>query len=262
MTSHDIIKLLSANHADDVFVTECKNGPTQTRVHSRLDAWVMNKSWAHLTFTGYEVKVSRADFKNDEKWPAYLPLCNQLYFVCPKDLIKRDEVPDGVGLKYCTPSRVYTVIKAAHREIEPPVELMEYILMCRTTIKSDLIVSEKYSRLDECKAWLAKKEEDQEIGDLVAWKLAEKIRAIKRRNEDLEKRLVFIETSERVLKEMGISDWFRQANEDSIRKQAEKFLACVPSGFADSVIRLTKQCNELLVELEKQRVKSLAKNDL
>jgi len=28
------------------------------------------------------------------------------------------------------------------------------------------------------------------------------------------------------------------------------------------VIRLTKQCNELLVELEKQRVKSLAKNDL
>jgi len=61
MTAKDIIKILSHKHRDDVFVTECKNGPSN-RGYLRLDAWVMARSWARPKVTGYEVKVSRSDF--------------------------------------------------------------------------------------------------------------------------------------------------------------------------------------------------------
>ena len=79
-----ILDKLKAKHTDDVFVAECKNGPTHTASHRRLDAWVMKKSWSPITMLGYEIKQSRSDFLQDNKWQAYLPCCHQLYFVCPK----------------------------------------------------------------------------------------------------------------------------------------------------------------------------------
>jgi hypothetical protein len=73
--SNDILKLLSEKHSEDVFVPECKNGSTWLSTHLRLDAWVMNRSWTKLKFTGYEIKVSRQDFLRDDthdiKWHNY-----------------------------------------------------------------------------------------------------------------------------------------------------------------------------------------------
>lgn len=136
MSSQHIMDVLASQHTKDVFVAECKDGPSWLGGHARMDAWVMNRSWSRLCFTGYDVKVSRADFKRDEKWHSYLGSCNQLYFVCPKGMIDPSEVPGEVGLKYCTEGRATTVKKAAHREVIPPMELFCYILMCRTRIVS------------------------------------------------------------------------------------------------------------------------------
>lgn len=49
---------------------------------------------------GYEVKISRSDFKSDDKWTEYLPFCNKFYFVCPPDLIQPSELPKEIGLIY------------------------------------------------------------------------------------------------------------------------------------------------------------------
>lgn len=62
----------------------------------------------------YEIKVSRSDFKADFKkrgkhwrlsdkeiiWTPKNPVANRFYYVCPKDLIKADEVPEYAGLIY------------------------------------------------------------------------------------------------------------------------------------------------------------------
>lgn len=62
ITAKAILELLRAKHAEDVFVPECKTGPSQGHDHSRFDAWVMKKSWANAATIGYEIKVSRSDF--------------------------------------------------------------------------------------------------------------------------------------------------------------------------------------------------------
>ena len=95
-----ISEYLAKRHTNDMFFTEVKNGPTWLGRHNRIDCLAIKKSWANPCITGYEVKVSRSDFVQDNKWQAYLHMCNELYFACPKGLIALDEVPENSGLKY------------------------------------------------------------------------------------------------------------------------------------------------------------------
>lgn len=46
LAASEILKLLAIKHSGDVFVPECKDGPTHYVSHSRLDAWVMARSWS------------------------------------------------------------------------------------------------------------------------------------------------------------------------------------------------------------------------
>lgn len=165
MNAKDIELLLSGRHAKDLFVPQCKDGPSWGARLSMIDAWAMNRSWSHLTFWGYEIKVSRSDFFGDNKWQHYLPYCNQLFFVCPKGLIKPVEVPDQVGLLYACGSRLQTAKKAAHRDVEIPLEFWCYLLMCRVKI-----VESTYNKCvaedvrQEWLRWLEEKEEDRHLG--------------------------------------------------------------------------------------------------
>jgi hypothetical protein len=137
VTSSDIQKALALKHVKDVCVFECKNGPTWTGSHKRLDAWVMLKTWSPPTTIGYEIKVSRHDFDQDQKWMGYLGLCNQFYFVCPAGLIKAVDLPKGIGLIwYSSSGKLHTKIKANRREVDKDEvnALMTYVLMSRTTV--------------------------------------------------------------------------------------------------------------------------------
>jgi len=168
VSAEAIVRLLAARHADGVFVPECKDGPTQRHGHRRMDAWAMSKSWSNPLVVAYEVKVSRSDFVQDDKWRGYLALCNQFYFVSPLGVILESELPDEVGL-ICvssTGTKLYTKKKAAYRQVVIPEELYRYILMCRT-----IIVDSTYSRCPPSadqtrywKDWLAKRDEDRELG--------------------------------------------------------------------------------------------------
>jgi len=158
-----ILDKLKAKHTDDVFVAECKNGPTHTASHRRLDAWVMKKSWSPITMLGYEIKQSRSDFLQDNKWQAYLPCCHQLYFVCPKGIIQPEELPQDVGLLWAGEGeRLFTKRKAPYRAIELPAELLVYVLMCRTQVTRECVSQKEYR--DYWVDWLKQKNEDRELG--------------------------------------------------------------------------------------------------
>lgn len=249
MTSQHIIASLRKKHADDVFVDECKNGSSYNG-HSRLDAWVMNKSWSNLRFTGYEVKVSRRDFKQDDKWQEYLKLCNELYFVCPPRMLTADEIPGDAGLKYCHPSGHITVAKkAGWRECQPPMELFCYILMCRVKIVESTfgkVPTTSEDRIEKYRRFFKEKEEKREIGELVAYHVSRQWEDLKRENKNLKSRLEFVETGERILAEMGIRRSYYEIGSfgTSIRKQAEKFLQSVPETFAQE-LRTAKNAIEL-----------------
>lgn len=134
MTASDIIDLLAEKHAPDLFVPECKIGPTWTGKPLRLDGWAMKKSWANPRYIGYEVKVSRSDFLADKKWRDYLPFCSEFSFVCPKGLIAPEEIPEGIGLIYASDKGLTTKVVAKRVGIQFPESVAHYILMSRASI--------------------------------------------------------------------------------------------------------------------------------
>lgn len=184
--SHHVLRALSAKHQEDVFVAECKNGPTQTGAHARLDAWVMMKSWANPRTIGYEIKVSRSDFLQDQKWRSYLPMCNELYFCAPKGLIKQDELSAECGLvELVGESRLVTRKRAPYREIEHPEDLFRYILMCRTTIAGESVGIS--SRAERLKQWLLNQDEKSKLGYEVSQSVCKHVQRVERENERLAK---------------------------------------------------------------------------
>ena len=172
-----VISALRNKHHKDVFLTECKTGPTVMGHHSRFDALVMTKSWSNPAVIGYEIKVSRQDFIHDTKWSNYLDYCNELYFVCPPSIISVNEVPDDVGLYWTTGSgeKVYQKKKAKYRDIVIPDSLWRYILMWRSKIGDEINPNEP-DKQDDWRRWLENREIDHNFGYMVGRAIKEEIR--------------------------------------------------------------------------------------
>lgn len=64
----------------------------------RADAILLNtnKRWIRT----FEIKVSRADFLQDDKWHLYSQFSSSLAVACPHGLIKPEEIPSPFGLIY------------------------------------------------------------------------------------------------------------------------------------------------------------------
>ena len=175
-TSDKIKSVLAEHHKEDVFVTECKNGSTWfSRNLLKLDAWVLKRTYSPLTTVGYEIKVSRADFEQDQKWVDYLSYCHEFYFACPAGLIRSDELPLNVGLVWISSTgKTYTKHKAEHREPDAKKinDLMTYILMSRTIIVADMnatsIVSSNENRLATLRRVTERANEKKELGDFIS----------------------------------------------------------------------------------------------
>jgi hypothetical protein len=193
MTSQRVLDALAEKHRGDVFVPECKDGPSQNvNDYLRMDAWVMAKSWSNPCATVYEVKVSRADFLQDQKWHGYLPYCNAFYFACPHGLIQLGEVPAEAGLMYVTDGgRVLTKKKAPYRPLEVPESVYRYILMCRVRVCRGAFGDDApEDRAAHWRHWLAQKKEKQEIGWNASRRLQELYREhvteVRRKQKELE----------------------------------------------------------------------------
>ena len=209
MNATDILKLLKEKHAEDVFVPECKFGPTG--ITGRIDAWVMTKSWAHPLTIAYETKVSRSDFLNDNKWQQYLPHCNQFWFVTAPGICQKREIPQGAGWMEVslTGTRLFTRVKApyVHREIPEAEQLFRYLLMSRTRIVGEYDPLARHGRA-MMEQVLSQKAEDAHFGALAGKRIHElikkRISLVEIRNIELEQRNKSYDDVRAVLKELGM----------------------------------------------------------
>lgn len=245
ITAEMIVKLLREKHSEDVFVTECKDGPTQSASHFRMDAWAMNRSWANPCVSAYEVKVSRADFLGDNKWRSYLPCCNQLSFVCPRGLIRIDELPAEVGLYYVasTGGRLTTQRKPVWRDVVIPDSVWRYILMCRATIKGE---GASMSKADYWREWLAEKKEDRRLGYECAKAIREHVSDVESENRKLTSKMKDYDGIREVLNKLGWTEpdkeWISAA---MVERKVASLKEVVPPWFIRQLADLERECARL-----------------
>jgi len=173
----------------------------------------MPRSWAHPHITAYEIKVSRNDFLRDEKWRKYLDLCNSLYFVAPKGVISRDELPQEVGLLEVSANakRLYTRKKAATREVEIPESIFRYVLMCRATISET--ERRKEDRFEYWESWLRTKKKGADLGYMVSTRIRETVVRVEDENRQLKRQNEAFADVREILSAAGIEDltgWYLQ----------------------------------------------------
>ncbi len=239
MNASVIKELLAVRHKNDIFVSECKDGPTHTANHLRMDAWAMKRSWTNRISYGYEIKINRQDFLRDEKWHNYLGYCNEFYFVCPSKLISPDEIPAEVGLLYTasTGTRLYTKKKAARRNITIPEKLYLYILICRAKINgadidTDLDVTKKYFQ-----SYVKDKDENRELGYMVSAKIRQKVSATMQENAELKHRIEIFDDLTKRLDEIGI-DMTKPLRSWDVHKKIDDLLGEIPPSLSRDLSRM------------------------
>jgi hypothetical protein len=107
MKTKDIIKALHGRFPSPewAFFTEFQAEPGFASRTRRMDAVAINcwpsGPWGH-SILGFEVKVSKADFKKDREDPTKFPetykICDRAYYVAPKGLLDGFEIPHQAGL--------------------------------------------------------------------------------------------------------------------------------------------------------------------
>lgn len=120
MTSFDVISALAAKYCSPeyAFLTEVRNSVGFQRKVRTADAMAMSL-WPSrgLYMTGFEVKVSRTDWKKEleqpEKAEEMARFCKHWFIACPAGLISKDEVPPGWGLITVKEGGALSYIKAA-----------------------------------------------------------------------------------------------------------------------------------------------------
>ncbi len=210
MTSDHILKLLRAKHSEDVFVSQCKDGPSQSvGSFGQIDAWVMPRSWSHPHLSGYEIKVSRQDFIGDEKWRKYLPMCNYLYFAAPPGIIGKDELPPEVGLYEVSTggARIFLKKKAMYRQIEEPASVFRYVLMGRATVGPERSGAVHHAFW---KQWAEQKKASTSFGHMVSKKIRETLRVkvdeVECRQRELESQIRQYAEIRALLKRLDLSE--------------------------------------------------------
>lgn len=258
-------EMLASRHCGDVFVSECKDGPTQTRAHRRLDAWVLLKTWSPITTIGYEIKVSVSDWRRDAKMHDYMPLCHLLYVVAPKGIVPPEELPSGVGLiePVGEAGRLQVRRKAARREIALPGELMVYVLMCRTKITRDAHEhpQDRNWRIEELKRWVAGKEERRELSYAVSARIRaafdsqqQQLEIERRRHDDL------AAIRDRIV-ELGF-DPAGHVNQWSVRERLNRFNLAVDATTLHQMRHAAKMLTKAADDLERLKTGAVDSEDV
>lgn len=111
MHAKEIMEILSASYAcsSSVFVPEFTYGDL------RVDAIIIDtkKRWIRA----FEIKTSKADFVQDDKWTMYSQFCSSLSIICPADLIQPEEVKKPFGLLWVLPMVLQNPYSAQNRRL-------------------------------------------------------------------------------------------------------------------------------------------------
>lgn len=245
-----ILHALSKRNEQDIFLTEVKTGPTYTGPELRkIDALSIKPSWASPCITAYEVKVSRSDFLNDEKWPAYREVSHRFYWACPAGLIRPDEVAVDCGLIWYNPETggLGTRKKALFRHIELPPLLLYYIVLSR------LGPQERHpffsSRREFFEAYVQDKADRLQLGIMVGPRLVKQVTEANNRAGKAESRgnilkdeLALWEKVQVILKEHGI----RTDQWNVERQLRERLQTTMPKEALSSLRTIERETGALL----------------
>lgn len=238
INSSQILNLLAERHVGDVFIPECKNGETWgARDLLRLDAWCLKRTYSPLTTIGYEIKVSRADFEQDQKWTGYLGLCHEFFFVCPAGLIRATDLPSGIGLMWVSSTGNLHIKKRCIRQ-EPNIEyqnrLLIYALMARSKIVDNMYDVNRAappSRAEELKARIEVAEKNGELATFVNGHIQKQFQAVLEKERTFKHREDVIHEFEERLAKLGItwdstaSDWTGQHTVDAKIEDLKKHIS-------------------------------------
>lgn len=238
-----ILKALAQKHHEDIFIPECNNGPTGSS-YRRIDAWVMNRSWVNLNYIGYEIKVSRSDFLQDKKWVEYLPMCNQLVFVAPRGMIQKSEIPPECGFAEFVGTKILTRKIAPKRKIEPPVNVLNYVLMNRVQITREQLAN----NLEFFKAWLREAEESKDIGNCVRERLNKVTRDIHNENYHLKLDNEKLAAIKQTLAKMGFDNFVPQTYQ--VERRLQYLLAGIPEDAEGYLQRLQASVNAAVIQIQ------------
>lgn len=76
--------------------------------------------WCSWTSVLIEVKISRSDFLRDAKKPfrefADMGMGEHRYYICPKDLLTIEDMPENWGLLYCNEKGKIEIVKKAEQQ--------------------------------------------------------------------------------------------------------------------------------------------------
>lgn len=225
--AYEVKEALSKIHTNDFFITECKNGGTFTPNKEGLyifDSVAIKKSWTKPKITIYEVKVDRGDFLRDIKYHCYLPYCHELYLVTPKDLIKKEEIPTEIGLKYYYPESgaIKTVKNAIYRNIEVNANMLMYVIMN----KLDSDRTPFYScRKEYAEAYINDKADKRNIGYTLGTKLAKQIAEMENEIYSLrhsQEKMEILKKLIAVMKKHSIGGWYEKYLPDALDNYLSK----------------------------------------
>lgn len=256
VTSTTIKKALASFHEKDFFITECKTCSTyfpDPQGLLKFDGLAVRKSYTKPCITGYEIKVSRGDFLQDNKWHLYLQYCNEFYFVVPAGLITKDEIPENVGLIYYYPEtdHLRTKRKALYRDIEEPVGVYKYIIFSR--LDQDRIPFYE-KRAEFARDYLNDKDEKRRLGTAFGSKLAadlreaqEKLRAMENSVDDVE----FARAVEKLLRKHNVGWRWHGKDEELLKRLDEALSSSYPKELDGIENRLQMALDELVVIRER-----------
>lgn len=131
MTASLVEALLHARFNADFFTTTefqvgGRNGPG---AGGRIDYLAIRPSWSNPEIEAVEVKVSRADFLADNKWPQYLPYATRFWFATAPGIVQRDEIPEQAGWLEASANGARLFVRKKAPNLPRPEPKMEAELM-------------------------------------------------------------------------------------------------------------------------------------
>ena len=260
ISSNMILRQIHKRHASEPFFAEVKNGPTYTSSNLlKMDALAFKVSWANPCITGYEIKVDRNDFIRDDKWLGYKAYCNKLYFACPKDLIKPEELSNDVGLIYYNPDKdtIFTKKQALFREIDTPIEMLLYLITSRYSKTNKDPYPFFNSRKEFFETWLQDKSEKKELGRNVKNRMSKIIKELQEENEKLrdekdrdENYKSQVDRAKQIMKDAGLNPrYWHDEWLDDLRKALE---SKIPLSLMNSIYTLDSEVKRMksMIELK------------
>ena len=176
----------------DLFYTGVKNGATYNKRVGQLkiiDGLAVKPSWANQMVTGYEVKSTRGDFRQDEKWHSYISnkMCNKIYIAAVPGIVKKGELPDGVGLVEIGDKSIKWTKRASILNVEIDPKIWQYIVYSRMP-SDECPFHSKINKIAHFEEWVKAHEEGKRVANLVSHMLDYKINsAVKMTSHDEER---------------------------------------------------------------------------